>query len=89
MVFVQGDLQVAQPLQHQSAMGRAYPAQGVPVTYVPGSGEASSSTASGFVALGALGRMAIEHERARTQKAEDNARRDAVIMTQQSEINCS
>ncbi len=30
--------------------------------------------------------MAVEHERVRTEQAEENARRDAVIMTQRSEF---
>ncbi len=89
LVPVHWDLNPAHSLQQQrTVLAQANPSHGVPVTYVPGSGEASSSTASELAALRALGRVPIEHEIARTQDAEGNARREAVILMQQNVMAC-
>ncbi len=60
-MLVRGDLQLAQPLQLQSALAQAKPLQGAPMIYVPGSSEASSSAPYRFGTMRAAGRVAIRY----------------------------
>ncbi len=75
----QGDLIVAS--------SRRNAALGIPMSFGPGPGEPSSASASSdIVALRAFDRVAIGHERARTQYVKETARREATVQAQQREM---
>ena len=76
-VSTQGDLSAVNP---QGSV-----TQGAPTKFAPGP-SASTAVSSDVAALRVLGRMAIEHERARTMHVEDLARHGAMIQAQQSEM---